>query len=215
MSAKRNPEFRKMKRSRAPRVTSKAAATPPSGTAKAAAPPPPGERAPTYEDLLAIARLVEAGSRFSEFRLRSGDIEVEVKRAPTSVPGTASAPASPAAVAQASPAAVAPSAPAPASATAAPPAATPAAAIPELPPGTELVRSPMAGTVYRSPLPGSPHFVDPGSRVERDTIVCIVEVMKLMNSIPAGYAGVVSHVLVENAQPVEPGQPLFAIRTAP
>lgn len=200
-----------MKRSRAPRDAAKAAATPPSGAAKAAPPPPPsGARAPTYEDLLAIARLVEAGSRFSEFRLRSGDIEVEVKRAPTSVPGPASAPASAPTSAPASPAAVAPAAPA-----AAPPAAIPAAAIPDLPPGTELVRSPMAGTVYRSPLPGSPHFVDPGSRVEPDTIVCIVEVMKLMNSIPAGHAGVVSHVLVENAQPVEPGQPLFAIRTAP
>lgn len=174
-----------MKKPRAPRRAPRAPAAPPAGA-----------RAPSYEDLLAIARLVESGSRFSEFRLRSGDIEVEVKRA---LPAGA-APAN--------------AMPAPAAPAAQPAAPAPAAAIPELPAGTKLVLSPMAGTVYRSPLPGEPHFVDAGSKVVPDTVVCIVEVMKLMNSIPAGHAGVVSHVFVENAQPVEPGQPLFAIKKA-
>jgi acetyl-CoA carboxylase biotin carboxyl carrier protein len=70
----------------------------------------------------------------------------------------------------------------------------------------------MVGTFYRSPEPGAPPFVEPGSRVEADTILCIIEVMKLMNSVTAGVAGVVAHVFVENAQMVEYGQPLIAIR---
>jgi len=74
-----------------------------------------------------------------------------------------------------------------------------------------VVRAPMVGTFYRAPAPGAAPFVEPGARVEPDTIVCIIEVMKLMNSIPAGVSGVVTQVLAENAQPVEYGQPLLAI----
>jgi len=167
---------------------------PPRAAAKAPAAPAPGARAPTYDDLLAIARLVEAGSRFTEFRLRSGDIEVEVRRAAPAAPAS---PASPAAAAE-------------------PPAAEPpAAAMPDLPAGTSLVRSPMAGTAYRASAPSAPPFVEPGDRVEPDTIVCIVEVMKLMNSVTADVAGVVTHVLFANAQSVEPGQALVAIRPGP
>jgi acetyl-CoA carboxylase biotin carboxyl carrier protein len=179
-----------MRKPRSPKVAAKV-------PAKATAAPAPGPRAPTYDDLLAIARLVEAGSRFTEFRLRSGDIEVEVKR---SAPA---APASPAAASAAAPAA-APSATAPT-----------AAALPDLPAGTVLVRSPMAGTAYRASAPSAPPFVEPGDRVEPDTIVCIVEVMKLMNSVTADVAGVVTHVLFANAQSVEPGQALVAIRPVP
>jgi acetyl-CoA carboxylase biotin carboxyl carrier protein len=69
----------------------------------------------------------------------------------------------------------------------------------------------MVGTFYRAPEPGAPPFVEPGTRVGPDTIVGIIEVMKLMNSIPAGCAGVVTNVLVGNAEPVEYGQPLIAI----
>jgi acetyl-CoA carboxylase biotin carboxyl carrier protein len=69
----------------------------------------------------------------------------------------------------------------------------------------------MVGTFYLSPGPGVPPFVEPGTRVEADTTVCIIEVMKLMNSIPAGCAGVVRRVLVNNAEPVEYDQPLIAI----
>lgn len=156
----------------------------------------PGERAPTYDDLLAIARLVEAGSRFTEFRLRSGDIEVEVKRAN----GFAVAPAPSAA------------APAPAVVAGAPTAAAPVAApVPELTAGTHLINSPMVGTFYRASEPGAKPFVEPGQKVKPDTIVCIIEVMKLMNSVEAGMAGTVTHVFVENAAMVEAGQPLLAI----
>jgi acetyl-CoA carboxylase biotin carboxyl carrier protein len=69
----------------------------------------------------------------------------------------------------------------------------------------------MVGTFYRAPEPGAPPFVEVGQSVEPDTIVCIIEVMKLMNSIPAGVRGVVTHVLVEDAAPVETGQSLIVV----
>jgi acetyl-CoA carboxylase biotin carboxyl carrier protein len=158
----------------------------------------PRERAPTYDDLLAIARLVEAGSRFTEFRLRSGDIEVEVKRANGTV-----APASAGAQVSQPPEI----GPRPIAA-----AAAAGATIADLPAGTHLIKSPMVGTFYRSPEPGAKPFVEPGRKVKADTIVCIIEVMKLMNSVEAGIAGTVTHVFAENAAMVEAGQPLIAIR---
>jgi len=81
-----------------------------------------------------------------------------------------------------------------------------------LPAGAHVIRSPMVGTFYRAPEPGAPPFVEVGARVQPDTIVCIIEVMKLMNSVPAGVAGVVTHVLAENAHMVEYGQALIAIK---
>jgi acetyl-CoA carboxylase biotin carboxyl carrier protein len=74
--------------------------------------------------------------------------------------------------------------------------------------------SPMLGTFYRAPAPGEPPFVDVGARVEPDTIVCIIEVMKMMNSVPAGVAGTIAEIHVENAQLVEYGQPLFRVEPA-
>lgn len=161
-----------------------------------------GTRAPTYDDLLEIVNLIQSASQFSEFRLCSGDIEVEVRRSKT-----ASAPAPPAL----------PGDPVGGEMTLEP--APAALRVPHshsdaeaLPAGTMLVRAPMVGTFYRAPEPGAPPFVTPGARVSPDTILCIIEVMKLMNSIQAGCSGVVTHVLVENGEPVEYGQPLVAIR---
>jgi len=74
--------------------------------------------------------------------------------------------------------------------------------------------SPMLGTFYRAPAPGEPPFVEVGSRIEPDTIVCIIEVMKMMNSVPAGIAGTIAEIHVENAQAVEYGQPLFRVESA-
>ncbi|MGH2934901.1 MAG: acetyl-CoA carboxylase biotin carboxyl carrier protein [Gaiellaceae bacterium] len=74
--------------------------------------------------------------------------------------------------------------------------------------------SPMLGTFYRAPAPGAPPFVDVGARVEPDTIVCIIEVLKMMNSVPAGLAGTIAGIHVENAQPVEYSQPLFRVEPA-
>ena len=93
---------------------------------------------------------------------------------------------------------------------AAPPAEAPAVAADSSHDGVAIL-SPMIGTFYRAPAPGATPFVDVGARVEADTIVCIIEAMKLMNEIEADAAGVVKAVLVENGQPVEYGQPLLIL----
>ena len=74
------------------------------------------------------------------------------------------------------------------------------------------VASPMLGTFYRAEAPGAAPFVEVGARVEPDTTVCIIEVMKMMNSVPAGVTGVVAEIVAENGQLVEFGEPLFADR---
>ena len=74
------------------------------------------------------------------------------------------------------------------------------------------VKSPIVGTFYESPSPGSPAFVKPGDHVEPGQPLCIVEAMKLMNEIESDIAGEVVQRLVQNGQPVEYGQPLFAVR---
>ena len=73
------------------------------------------------------------------------------------------------------------------------------------------IAAPMLGTFYRAPGPGAVPFVDVGTRVDVDTIVCIIEVMKMMNSVPAGIAGTIAEIHVENAELVEYGQPLFRV----
>ena len=78
--------------------------------------------------------------------------------------------------------------------------------------GLVTVAAPMLGTFYRAEAPGATPFVDVGARVEPDTVVCLIEVMKMMNSIPAGVSGTVVEVCAENAEPVEFGAPLFRIR---
>lgn len=194
MSGKRNLNFRIMKKSSGSPRRRRAART------QAAA-----ERAPTYADLVQIVELVRSASHFSEFRLRSGDIEVEVRRAN----GVA---------APVAPAAAAPHAREPVGAEVTLEPERAALRVPHahpdaqaLPPGLALVQAPMVGTFYRAPEPGAAPFVEPGTRVAPDTTVCIIEVMKLMNSIPAGCAGLVTHVLVGDAEPVEYGQALIAI----
>ena len=76
----------------------------------------------------------------------------------------------------------------------------------------QLIPSPIVGTFYRSPSPNADPFVKIGSNVEPDTVVCIIEAMKLMNEIQAEAAGEVVKIYVENGQPVEYGQPLFGIK---
>ncbi len=90
------------------------------------------------------------------------------------------------------------------------PASAPAAAPEPAADGLAIV-SPMLGTFYRAPAPGAAPFVEVGTRVEPDTIVCIVEVMKMMNSVAAGVAGTIAEVHAENAQLVEYGEPLFRV----
>jgi acetyl-CoA carboxylase biotin carboxyl carrier protein len=74
-----------------------------------------------------------------------------------------------------------------------------------------IVKSPMVGTFYRSPSPGSKQFVDIGQTVNSGDTLCIIEAMKLLNEIDADHSGVIKAILVENGQPVEFGQPLFVI----
>ncbi len=73
------------------------------------------------------------------------------------------------------------------------------------------VKSPMVGTAYRSPEPGAPSFCEVGSKVNQGDTVLIIEAMKTMNQIPAPRSGTVKAILVENAQPVEYGEPLIII----
>ena len=140
----------------------------------------------------------------AEFELERGDVKVRVKR------GAESA----AAVPDARYFAVH-SAPPPApelASTAIPAAGAPPkeAAPPEE--NLHMVRSPIVGTFYESPSPGSPPFVKPGDVVELGQVLCIVEAMKLMNEIESDVAGEVVKNLVANGQPIEYGQELFAIR---
>ncbi|HRP96535.1 MAG TPA: acetyl-CoA carboxylase, biotin carboxyl carrier protein [Rhodocyclaceae bacterium] len=179
----------------------------------------------TYQDLLQIVELIKSSSHFSEFRLKTGDIEVDIRRA--AGPAERAAPPAQSQVPGAPPAPAAPQ-----------PAAAPhpqrarhvggGEIVPELgevrseeagrhaapasyPEGAVLIRSPMVGSFYRAPEPGARPFVEVGQRVEADTTVCIVEVMKLMNSIPAGTDGVVTHILLEDGEPVEFGQTIMVI----
>jgi acetyl-CoA carboxylase biotin carboxyl carrier protein len=78
-------------------------------------------------------------------------------------------------------------------------------------PGTEAIEAPMLGTFYRADAPGAAPFIDLGARVEPDTIVCIIEVMKMMNSVPAGVSGTVVEVVAQNGTLVEFGEPLFRV----
>src|SRR5205085_733540 len=105
----------------------------------------------------------------------------------------------------------APVAAAPAATPSAPAAAAPAeAAAPSEP--TREITSPMVGTFYRAASPESPSFVDVGQEVNEDTVVCIIEAMKVMNEIKAEVKGVIAEVVAENGKPVQFGQALFKVR---
>ena len=103
---------------------------------------------------------------------------------------------------------------------AAPPAAAPAPASPAAPPvpGTEKgaslreILSPMVGTFYRAGSPESPPFADIGKEVTEETVVCIIEAMKVMNEIKAETKGVIAEIVAENGKPVQFGQVLFRVR---
>jgi acetyl-CoA carboxylase biotin carboxyl carrier protein len=137
----------------------------------------------------------------SEFELERGDVKVRVKRGESEVRLVSAAGAIPATAAV-------PHVVLPAHASPAPVAPTPATAEEEL----SIVKSPIVGTFYESPSPGSPPFVASGDQVSVGQVLCIIEAMKLMNEIESEVAGEIVKKLVTNGQPVEYGQPLFAIR---
>lgn len=148
----------------------------------------------------------------SEFELERGDVKVRIKRGgDTAAPViTHTVPIAP--VPMSVPIAAAPT-PLVAHATA-PPAVPPPAAAPPAEVEEELhqVKSPIVGTFYEAPSPGSLPFVKPGDQVAAGQVLCIIEAMKLMNEIESDASGEVVKVLAKNGQPVEYGQALFAIR---
>ncbi|HEX3718856.1 MAG TPA: acetyl-CoA carboxylase biotin carboxyl carrier protein [Verrucomicrobiae bacterium] len=154
------------------------------------------------KDIKAIIDLMRKNS-LSEFELEREDFKIKLKRGGTG-PVVVEEPSSSASYAVPPPIA-APNA----SAGAVPPAIT------APPPSTLLeIKSPMIGTFYRAPSPESPDYVEIGTEVTAETVVCLIEAMKVMNEIKAEVKGIVTHILVENAKPVEFGQPLFRIRPA-
>jgi acetyl-CoA carboxylase biotin carboxyl carrier protein len=159
------------------------------------------------EDIEDLKQLIEflKEHQVAEFDLDRGDLKIRLKfnQPPASAAGLSDI---------ARMLASAPTATQPGSAASAP--AAPAA--PEIDPdaGLHMVKSPIVGTYYGSPSPGAAAFVAPGDRVEKGQVICIIEAMKLMNEIESDAAGEVVKCLVSNGQPIEFGQPLFAIRTA-
>jgi acetyl-CoA carboxylase biotin carboxyl carrier protein len=149
------------------------------------------------KDIKAIIDLMKKNS-VTEFELEKQDFKIRLKRGSNGGGVATSFDDQPAlAIGQAPPTISAPA---------------PAAQLPA-PVSNELeIKSPMIGTFYRSPSPESGPYVEVGVEVNPDTVVCIIEAMKVMNEIKAEAKGVITQVMVENAKPVEFGQPLFKIR---
>jgi acetyl-CoA carboxylase biotin carboxyl carrier protein len=167
------------------------------------------------EEIAELKELIEflKENGIGEFDLERGDLKVRLKFASASQPADLSQIAHLAAAAQAAqsaasfqPAAVAHVHPA------GTPAAEPASAPVDDEAGLHIVKSPIVGTFYESPSPGSPAFVKPGDVVEVGQVLCIVEAMKLMNEIESDAAGEIVKRFVTGGQPVEYGQKLFAVR---
>ena len=136
----------------------------------------------------------------SEFSMEQDGLKIRIKRGPEGYQPTVTVAAPPPSPAVANPATAA--APAPS----APPAAAPVDV------NLKHIVSPMVGTFYRSASPDAPSYVEVGQEVDPETVVCIIEAMKVMNEIKAEVKGVITEVLAENAKPVEFGQKLFAVR---
>ncbi|HSU86916.1 MAG TPA: acetyl-CoA carboxylase biotin carboxyl carrier protein [Chthoniobacterales bacterium] len=96
--------------------------------------------------------------------------------------------------------------------SAAPASTVPATSAPAAPEARKEITSPMVGTFYRAAAPESPSFIEVGAEVNEDTVVCIIEAMKVMNEIKAEVSGVIAEVLAENGKPVQFGQVLFKVR---
>lgn len=153
-------------------------------------------------DIRKIKKLIEIleESDIGEIEIKEGEESVRISRGSSFAPQILAAPA-------AAPVAAAPAAPAPAAA--APAAASTEAAAP-LTEG-HVIKSPMVGTFYAAPSPGSPNFVNVGQHVKAGDVLCIVEAMKMMNQIEADKTGVIEAILVEDGDPVEFDQPLITI----
>ena len=153
----------------------------------------------TSDAIKALLDLIQAHD-LSEFELEDGGFKLKVKRGGTQVVThvlPAQAPVLPAAAPSA------PIMPEP-----------PAAAVTPVEEGAQLaiVKSPIVGTFYRSAEPGAAPFVNVGDSVKKGQVLCIIEAMKLMNEIDSEYEGEITNIYVENGQPVQYGERIFAIR---
>ena len=149
-------------------------------------------------DLKAIKQVVELMKRseLSEFELEEEGFKLRLTRKGNEAPQVIQAVAAPAAQPLASAA----------------PAAT--ESTPAEDPNLSTITSPMVGTFYSAASPESPSFVKVGQKTDADTVVCIIEAMKVMNEIQAELSGTIVECLVENGQAVEYGQPLFKVKKA-
>lgn len=148
-------------------------------------------------DLKVIKQVVELMKRseISEFEIEEKDFKLRLSRKNEETQ-----------IIQAAPVAPAPVAPSPVASTE---AETPAVEDPDI----SVIKSPMVGTFYRAPSPENPPFAKVGGKVAADSVVCIIEAMKVMNEIHAEMTGTITEILVENGDAVEYGQPLFKVKT--
>jgi acetyl-CoA carboxylase biotin carboxyl carrier protein len=147
----------------------------------------------TAAEVAEIMRLVEQ-SGFDELTLEMDGVKLSLRRGAAAVSSTTAPEAS---------TALSPPPPPPVE-------VTPAPADPDL----HEVTSPLFGTFYRAPKPGAAPYVEVGGQVEKDTVVAIIEVMKLMNTVRAGVRGTITEILVSDGQLAEYGQPLMRVRNA-
>jgi len=148
------------------------------------------------KELKEIIDIVISKEAIEELEIERSGVRLRIKRTPNHGPSRAVMPA------------ITVGAATPAISTPPPPARTSS----EIEEDLFYIKSPIVGTFYKAPSPNSEPFVSPGDFVEKGAVVCIIEAMKLMNEIEADVAGEVVSILVENGQPVEYGERLFAIR---
>ena len=156
-----------------------------------------------FEDIKSIVELMSQNS-ISEFELKKKDFKIKLKRGHEGYTATTS---------EGGPYLLSPP-PQPLSGSGNPPPQQPAASETKAPfpsDDTDII-SPMIGTFYAAPSPEAAPYVEVGAEVQPETVVCIIEAMKVMNEIKAETKGVISKILVENAKPVEYGQPLFKVK---
>ncbi|MFM2109705.1 MAG: acetyl-CoA carboxylase biotin carboxyl carrier protein [Gammaproteobacteria bacterium] len=152
-------------------------------------------------DIRKVKKLIELleESGIAELEIKEGEESVRISRMASGATATQTVYAAP------------PMPPAVAAAVASTPTGGPASAAP--PPSVDhLVQAPMVGTYYSAPAPGAKAFVQIGDEVKVGQVLCIIEAMKMMNQIESDRAGKITSVLVQNGDPVEFGQPLFAIQ---
>lgn len=150
----------------------------------------------TLKELKELIDIFTAQESIEELEIEKSGVRLRVRRKPRQTLDAAPAPL---AIARPAPSATAPEAP-----THVP--------VPAQTDDLFYVKAPIVGTYYKSPNPNSPPFINVGDYVEKGTVICIVEAMKLMNEIEAEVAGQVTAAFVENGQPVEFGEKLFAIK---